>query len=131
LRSCSPLPIVAMLAFDEDAETLAGAPARAAAERLARFDLAAIGANCGIGPQTALDALTELRGGVLAAKPNIGRAARVGGRIAYPHGTPDYFGDFAAHASELGARLVGGCCGTTPAQIAAIRDALVEKRQPA
>jgi methionine synthase I (cobalamin-dependent)/5,10-methylenetetrahydrofolate reductase len=133
VRACSSLPIVAMLAFDEDAESLAGIPAPAAAERLAGFELAAIGANCGIGPQAALDALAEMQGeGVaLAAQPNIGRAARIGGRIAYPHGTPDYFADFAAHASELGARLVGGCCGTTPAQIAAIRDALVEERRPA
>ena len=80
VRSCSSLPIVAMLAFDEDQETLAGAPARAAAERLADFDLAAVGANCGRRPPGALDALSEMRGGdvPLAAKPNIGRAARTG-----------------------------------------------------
>jgi methionine synthase I (cobalamin-dependent)/5,10-methylenetetrahydrofolate reductase len=131
VRSCSSLPIVALLAFDEDGETLAGVPARAAAERLAGLGLAAVGANCGIGPQAALDALAELDGGVLAAKPNVGRAARVGGRIVYPQGTPDYFRDFAAHAFALGARLVGGCCGTTPAQIAAIRDALEQERRPA
>ena len=131
VRASSSLPIVALLAFDEDAETLAGVPASLAAARLADFELAAIGANCGIGPQAALDALSELRGGVLAAQPSIGRAARVGGRIVYPHGTPDYFGDFAAHAVELGARLIGGCCGTTPAQLAAIRDALDHDRRPA
>jgi methionine synthase I (cobalamin-dependent)/5,10-methylenetetrahydrofolate reductase len=133
VRSCSSLPVVALLAFDEDAETLAGVPARDGAGRLAALDLAAIGANCGIGPQAALDALAAMggNGSVLAAKPNIGRAARVGGRIVYPHGTPDYFADFAAHAVELGARLVGGCCGTTTAQVRAIRDALDQQRRPA
>jgi len=133
VRSCSSLPIVAMLAFDDDAETLAGVAACDAAARLAGLELAAIGANCGIGPQAALDALAAMggNGSVLAAKPNIGRAARVGGRIVYPHGTPDYFGEFAAQAVALGARLVGGCCGTTTAQIAAIRDALERDRRPA
>jgi methionine synthase / methylenetetrahydrofolate reductase (NADH) len=123
VRSCSSLPIVAMLAFDDDQETLAGTPARVAAERLEPLGLAAVGANCGIGPEAALNALSELRrnGGALAAKPNIGRPARTGGRIVYPHGTSDYFGEFAAHAAELGARLIGGCCGTTVTQIAAIR----------
>jgi homocysteine S-methyltransferase len=133
VRANSSLPIVAMLAFDEEAETLAGVPARAAAERLSAFDLAAVGANCGVGPQATLDALAAMRadGAVLAAKPNIGHAARIGGRISYPHGTPDYFADFAAHAVELGARFLGGCCGTTIAQIAAIRDAVDQGRTPA
>ena len=54
----------------------------------------------------------------------------VGGRVVYPHSTPEYFGDFAAQAVALGARIVGGCCGTTPAQIEAIRTALDENRQP-
>jgi homocysteine S-methyltransferase len=132
VRSVSSLPIVAMMTFDEEAETLAGVPASEAGRRLAQLDLAAIGANCGTGPQAALTALAQMRGdGIpLAAQPNIGQAGRVGGRISYPHGTPDYFGDFAATARDLGARLIGGCCGTTVAQIAAIAQALVEERRP-
>jgi homocysteine S-methyltransferase len=51
-----------------------------------------------------------------------------GSRISFPHATPEYFGDFAASARSLGARLIGGCCGTTPAQIAAIRQAVDENR---
>ena len=66
----------------------------------------------------------------LAALPNIGLASIVGGRVVYPHSTPEYFGEFAAQAVALGARIVGGCCGTTPAQIEAIRDALDEGRAP-
>ena len=66
----------------------------------------------------------------LAALPNVGLASLAGGRIVYPHSTPEYFGEFAAQAVALGARLVGGCCGTTPAQIAAIREAVDANRPP-
>src|SRR5438093_11559851 len=66
----------------------------------------------------------------LAALPNIGLASLSGGRVIYPHATPDYFAEFAAHARELGARVIGGCCGTTPAEIAAIRASIVEERRP-
>jgi homocysteine S-methyltransferase len=69
-------------------------------------------------------------GRVLAALPNIGLASLSGGRVIYPHATPDYFGEFAAHARELGARVIGGCCGTTPTEIAAIREAIEEDRRP-
>jgi homocysteine S-methyltransferase len=54
-----------------------------------------------------------------------------GGRVVYPHSTPAYFAEFAAHARDLGARLIGGCCGTTPTEIAAIAEALREERRPA
>jgi len=132
VRSVSALPIVALLTFDEGAETIAGITAKEAAERLAELDLAAIGANHGVGLLAALTALEEMSsdGRVLAALPNIGLASMSGGRVIYPHATPDYFAEFAAHARQLGARIIGGCCGTTPAEIAAIRSAIEEERQP-
>jgi methionine synthase I (cobalamin-dependent)/5,10-methylenetetrahydrofolate reductase len=134
VRDVSPLPIVAQLTFDEDAQTLAGVAARDAFERLQALDVVAIGANCGVGPVAALAALSEMSGhgdGVaLTAQPNVGLPSRSGGRIVYPHATPDYFGEFAAQARDFGARIIGGCCGTTPAQIAAIHAALEQKRQP-
>jgi len=130
VRGVSSLPIVALLTFDEDGETLGGVGAREAAERLAGLELAAVGANHGAGPQAALDALSEmqLEGRILAALPNIGLASMSGARVVYPHATPEYFSEFAAHARELGAGLIGGCCGTTPAQIAAIRSAIEDGR---
>ena len=67
----------------------------------------------------------------LAALPNVGLASLSGGRVIYPHATPEYFAEFAAHARRLGARLIGGCCGTTPVEIAAIRSAVEEEREPA
>jgi methionine synthase I (cobalamin-dependent)/5,10-methylenetetrahydrofolate reductase len=132
VRSVSSLPIVALMTFDEDAETLAGVSAREAAERLAELDVAAIGANHGAGLLAALAALEQMRpnGKPLAALPNIGLASLAGGRVIYPHAAPDYFAEFAAHARDLGARVIGGCCGTTPTEIAAIRAAVDEHRKP-
>ena len=131
-RSVSGLPIVATLTFDEGAETLAGVTAAEAAERLRPLELAAIGANHGAGLHAALAALEAmgLDGAPLAALPNVGLASLSGGRVIYPHATPEYFAEFAAHASRLGARLIGGCCGTTPVEIAAIRSAVEEAREP-
>jgi homocysteine S-methyltransferase len=130
VRSVSSLPVVALLTFDEDAETMGGVGAREAAERVATLGVAAVGANHGSGPQAALAALEEMGGSglPLAALPNLGLASLAGGRIVYPHTTPDYFGEFAAQARGLGAKLIGGCCGTTPAEIALIRGALDEER---
>jgi homocysteine S-methyltransferase len=132
VRSVSSLPIVALMTFDDGAETLAGVHAREAAERLRSLDVAAIGANHGSGLLAALEALEQMGGnGIpLAALPNIGLASLSGGRVIYPHATPEYFAEFAAHARNLGARVIGGCCGTTPTEIAAIHTAVEEAREP-
>ncbi|MGH3025829.1 MAG: homocysteine S-methyltransferase family protein, partial [Gaiellaceae bacterium] len=132
VRGVSSLPIVALMTFDDGAETLAGVHAREAAARLRELDVAAIGANHGSGLLVALEALEQMQGGglPLAALPNIGLASLSGGRVIYPHAAPEYFAEFAAHASNLGARVIGGCCGTTPAEIAAIRAAVEEHRAP-
>jgi methionine synthase I (cobalamin-dependent)/5,10-methylenetetrahydrofolate reductase len=132
VRGVSALPIVALLTFDEDALTISGVSAAQAAVGLAGEDVAAIGANHGAGPQAALRAIEQMGGNgkPLVAMPNVGLASLAGRRIVFPHATPAYFADFAAHAQELGARIVGGCCGTTPAEIAAIRAAVDEELRP-
>jgi homocysteine S-methyltransferase len=134
VRSVSSLPVVAQLTFDEDAETLAGVTARDAVTRLRELGVAALGANCGLGPQAALAALAEMAAGgdgmALSAQPNVGLPSRRGGALVYPNATADYFAEFAAQARSLGARIIGGCCGTTPAQIAAICAAVEEEREP-
>ena len=132
VRSVSSLPIVALLTFDESAETLAGITAAEAAERLSALDVAAVGANHGAGLLAALAALERMgkNGKPLAALPNVGLASLAGGRVIYPHATPEYFAEFAAHARDLGAKVIGGCCGTTPAEISAIRSAVEEERKP-
>ena len=132
VRGVSSLPIVALLTFDDDAEITGGVGAEAVARRLAGLDVAAIGTNHGAGPTVALRALRGMAGaGIpLAALPNIGLASLAGGRVVYPHSTPDYFAEFAVQAVDVGARIVGGCCGTTPAQIAAVREAFDAGRAP-
>jgi homocysteine S-methyltransferase len=132
VRTVSSLPIVALLTFDEDAMTMGGLSAARAAEAVAGLDVAAIGANHGAGPQAGLRALERMGNGgkPLAVLPNVGLASLAGRRIVFPHTTPEYFADFAAHAQELGARIIGGCCGTTPTEIAAIKAAVDEQRRP-
>jgi len=134
VQDVSSLPIVAQLTFDEDGQTLAGVQARDAVARLHALGVVAAGANCGLGPQAALAALGEMNaeanGLPLSAQPNVGLPSLSGGRIVYPNATPDYFAEFAAQARSQGARLIGGCCGTTPAQIGAIRAAMEEGREP-
>jgi methionine synthase / methylenetetrahydrofolate reductase(NADPH) len=132
VRSVSSLPIVALMTFDEEGQTLGGVSARRAGMRLAEVGVAAAGANHGAGPASALAALQEMQhdGLVLAALPNVGLASLAGPRIVYPHATPEYFAEFAAQARRLGAGVIGGCCGTTPAEIAAIRAAVDTNRPP-
>ncbi len=133
VRSVSSLPIVALLTFDADGETLAGVTPEEAAARLRPLGLAAFGANHGAGPAAALTALAHMHAtgdDALAALPNVGLASMAGQRVVFPHATPAYFGEFAARARELGARVIGGCCGTTPAQIEAICAAVAEERRP-
>jgi methionine synthase / methylenetetrahydrofolate reductase (NADH) len=132
VRSVSGLPLVSLLTFDEDAQTLGGVSAEEAAQALADLDVVAIGANHGAGLQAALRALERMAGAgkPLAALPNVGLASLAGDRVVFPHATPEYFGEFAAHARELGARIIGGCCGSTPTEIAAIRAAVDDERSP-
>jgi homocysteine S-methyltransferase len=132
VREISSLPLVAMLTFDEQGVTLGGVTAKEAIEALADKDLAAIGANHGAGIHAALTAVNEMHATngdlALAAMPNIGLASLAGNKLVFPHATPEYFGDFAAHARDLGARIIGGCCGTTPVEIGAIAAAVTEER---
>lgn len=136
VRSVSTLPLAAQLAFDDGAETLAGVTAHDAIERLGALEVDLVGANCGLGPQAALEALADMApkarelGIGLTAQPNVGLPTRIGGRLLYPDATPEYFSEFAAQATALGARLIGGCCGTTPVQIAAIGGAVADGREP-
>jgi homocysteine S-methyltransferase len=136
VKSVSSLPIVTQLSFDEGGETLAGVRAGRALVRAAEAGAVAVGANCGSNPQAALEALSEMaeparaRGIPLSAQPNVGLPSRSGGRLIFASATPDYFAEFAAQARSLGARIIGACCGSTPAQIAAIKAAVDEERTP-
>ena len=132
IRSFSSLPIVAELTFSEEGTTFGGTRPREAAARLKEKNVQAIGANCTLGPQLLLPILQEfasIEGLPLTAMPNAGFPKRVGDRVVYPRSSPDYFALFAREAADLGVRLIGGCCGTTPEHIRALAVA-VQLRRP-
>ncbi len=125
-RASSDLPIVAQMTFAEDGLTLSAEEPSQVVSALERAGVDVIGVNCGVGPQVALQVLETMRSltnGPLSAQPNAGLPARVEGRFFY-FATPEYFGTFARQAADLGVAYIGGCCGTTPAHIAAMRAAL-------
>ena len=128
-RQIAPdIPVVTQVAFTDDNRTPLGHTPSKVAERLADLSIDVIGINCWIGPDGVLQNLQSLAealpaGTYLSAQPNAGWPTRVGERLMYP-ATPEYFGDYALAFVEAGARLVGGCCGTTPEHIRHMREAL-------
>jgi homocysteine S-methyltransferase len=132
IRSFSQIPIVAELTYSEECETFGGTRPREAWEKLKDQNVQAVGANCTIGPQSLLPVLRELAGSAslpLSAMPNAGFPKRVGDRTVYPRSSPEYFAQFAQEAADLGVRILGGCCGTTPDHIRAMSEA-VKKLRP-
>jgi 5-methyltetrahydrofolate--homocysteine methyltransferase len=128
-RSVVPdLPIVATLSFDTNLRTMMGVRPADAVTSLAALGVDAVGANCGRGPEEMEQIAAELadarpEGVLLVAQSNAGLPQVVGDHFEYDK-DPD---DLAAHAQELqklGIDLVGACCGSTPAHIAAISAAL-------
>jgi len=133
IRSFSRLPVVAELTYSEEGTTFGGTRPQEAWEKLKAKNIQAVGANCTVGLQLLLPVLRELAGCAslpLSAMPNAGFPKRIGDRIVYPRSSPEYFALFAEEAAELGVRLLGGCCGTTPEHIRAIAGA-VKKLGPA
>jgi methionine synthase / methylenetetrahydrofolate reductase (NADH) len=132
-RDAAPaLPVVAEMTFLEDGRTLAGETPAEVAGHLDGLGLAAMGANCTQGPQGLLDILAELARHTslpLVAQPNAGSPTFVDGRFQYT-ADPAYFARYAGRYAQLGAALVGGCCGTTPAHVEAV-SAAVKGLRPA
>ncbi|MCU0465835.1 MAG: bifunctional homocysteine S-methyltransferase/methylenetetrahydrofolate reductase [Anaerolineae bacterium] len=129
-RSVAPsLPIIAQATFSSDDRTLSGyTPARVAYD-LFRAGADVIGVNCSGGPAHLANIVHTMQTCVpqarLSVMPNAGFPESVGGRVMYP-ATAEYFGDYALTFQMLGARMIGGCCGTTPEHINAMRRALDE-----
>ena len=132
VRAACALPAIALLTFGEDARTFYGHRPADTYDRLADAGASVIGTNCSVGPQGTLDVVTQLAAARaarlargldapwIAAMPNAGLPQLVGGRYAYM-ATPEYFAAYAQRFLEAGAHLVGGCCGTTPEHIAAMK----------
>jgi 5-methyltetrahydrofolate--homocysteine methyltransferase len=121
------MPYVVTCSFDTAGRTMMGLMPGAMAETLAGEPVAplAMGANCGVGASDILVTLLEMEGApyALVSKGNCGVPHFVGTEIVYT-GTPDLMGEYAKLAIDGGARIVGGCCGTSPQHLAAMRAAI-------
>jgi methionine synthase I (cobalamin-dependent)/5,10-methylenetetrahydrofolate reductase len=127
IRSFSGLPIVASLTYAEDGTAYGDLRPSEAAAQLKNKNVQVIGANCTLGPQALLPILQELAGVDdlrVSGMPNAGFPKREGDRIVYPKSSPEYFALFAREAAASGVRILGGCCGTTPAHIRAMAEAV-------
>ena len=119
----SALPILATVALGEDGKLLTGADVDCVATLLEGLRVDAIGFNCGLGPDKLLPYVQRLASRTslpIAVKPNAGMPKIVDGKTIFSVGPEEFANDVAALV-EAGARIVGGCCGTTPAHIAALQ----------
>jgi homocysteine S-methyltransferase len=120
------LPVFVMVTVDDDGNCLDGSSPAHAAALLAEWGADAIGCNCSTGPATVLTAIEAMRAVTtlpLVAMPNAGMPRAVEGRNIYLC-SPEYMASFARKAIKAGAQFVGGCCGTTPNHIRAMKSAI-------
>ncbi len=120
------LPIIALLTFQRDGRTWTGEEPAEVARELHNAGADVVGVNCVAGPQAALDILEEMARATkvkLAAMPNAGNPRVTEREVTYPV-SPRAFAEFVPRLVAAGCVVVGGCCGTTPEHIAAMRDAL-------
>jgi homocysteine S-methyltransferase len=131
-REVCELPVIASMTFTRDDRTLLGDSPGRVAKLLVETGADLIGANCSGGPSQLLRVLQKMRTAAPEARfclmPNAGWPEQVAGRIMYS-ANEDYFAEYAHAFAEAGASIIGGCCGSTPAHIAAMREAL-EARDP-
>ena len=131
IRSFSLLPVIAQLTYADDGTAYGDLRPVDAAAQLKNKNVQIIGANCTIGPQALLpilQQLTSIDDLRVSGMPNAGLPKREGDRIVYPKSSPEYFALFAGEAAAAGVRILGGCCGTTPAHIRAMAEAVKSLR---
>lgn len=120
----SAMPVIAQVAINADGVTAYGATPEDIARTLDAAGADVIGLNCSVGPQTILEAIEKmapLTTRKLSAQPNAGMPRDVGGRTMYM-ASPEYMSTYARHLVVAGAKLIGGCCGTTPEHIREIAE---------
>jgi len=120
------IPIVAQVTIDEDGICLDGSDPEAFAARLTEWNVDVLGINCSVGPVAMLDAIERVRSATslpLSAQPNAGMPRSVEGRNIYLC-SPEYMASYARKFVAAGVQLVGGCCGTTPDHIRAMKSVL-------
>jgi methionine synthase / methylenetetrahydrofolate reductase(NADPH) len=120
------LPVLTMVTVDDESNCLDGSSPAHAAAVLSEWGADAVGVNCSSGPATVLTAIEAMRAATtlpIAAMPNAGLPRAIEGRNIYLC-SPEYMASFARKAVDAGAQIVGGCCGTTPNHIRAMRSAM-------
>jgi methionine synthase I (cobalamin-dependent) len=124
------IPVIATMTFDTHGRTMMGVAPEEAVKALQELDVAAVGGNCGNGPDEILGVIGKMRDvapdTVLVAKSNAGIPKWVDGKTVYDAG-PDEMARYAVQAAEAGARIIGACCGSTPAHLAKMKSALDER----
>lgn len=126
IKDVCDLPVMASLTFEKDGRTLYGTPPEAAVVVLQGLGVDAVGLNCSTGPEDMVDTVRTMYAYAdipVLAKPNAGLPILEDGRTIYKT-TPEEFGRDGRLLVEAGARIVGGCCGTTPAHIRALADSV-------
>jgi len=124
-KELTDLPIVAQKAFAEDGAILSGSFPVEVVEHILQQGVDVVGANCTVGPQRMFSIIRNIHkdGVILSAQPAAGIPTLLDGRSIY-HTTPEYLGTYARELVECGVTLVGACCGSTPAHIAAMAKAI-------
>lgn len=132
IRAVGNLPIIAQMAFTEEGVTFMGRTPAEVVRTLRQLPVQVIGANCSVGSSILFDILEQMLPEAdrhpLSIQPNAGLPSRVGERLMYLS-SPAYMAEYAARMLEAGAKIVGGCCGTTPEHIRAMRR-VVERHTP-
>ncbi|MFH1531955.1 MAG: bifunctional homocysteine S-methyltransferase/methylenetetrahydrofolate reductase [Pseudomonadota bacterium] len=127
VRAVSDLPVVAQMTLQEDGNSLYGTPPELFTRRLEEWGADVIGVNCSVGPKVAFEAaerILQTTSLPVAAQPNAGSPQNVEGRNIYL-ASPEYFEEFTKRFVQAGVRVVGGCCGTTPDHVRAMRKAVL------
>jgi 5-methyltetrahydrofolate--homocysteine methyltransferase len=126
------IPVMAMLTFEDKGRSVLGTPAESAAITLEAVGADILGSNCGLGVDGMYDILCAMRRVTrlpLICQANAGLPILKDGKTVFP-GTPEEMVSFHDRLIELGVRVIGGCCGTTPAHIAAMQLALAGRQRP-
>ena len=126
VRDITDRPLIVQMSIEEDGNSPEGTPPEVFAKRLEEWGADVLGLNCSVGPQVMLDAIERIAGVTarkLSVQPNAGKPRNVEGRNIYL-GSPEYMASYAKKFVQYGVRIVGGCCGTTPQHIKAIRAAV-------
>jgi len=133
VRRVSPtIPLLTTMTFDTRGHTMMGVSPEQAVDALHGWGAAAVGGNCGNGPEEILEVIEKMKRRApqvrLVAKANAGVPAWKNGRAAYGAG-PEEMAAYAAAVAERGAWLIGACCGSTPAHLRAMAESLGDRLQ--